>query len=86
MANNCRNIASSVLLNFFQNIFFQNILSGILSVSNGLKMGQNGHSVRPNLDPNCLTLMVFLKEFFNSLILKTFSKKKTTKKAFKTTK
>ena len=38
----------------FQNYFFQIILSGILSVSNGLDPDQDQHFVGPDLGPNCL--------------------------------
>ena len=34
--------------------FFQKILSGTLSESNGLDSDQDGRSVRPDLGPNCL--------------------------------
>ena len=32
-----------------------------------LNPDQACHNIRPDLDPNCLTLIVFLKEFFKKL-------------------
>ena len=40
----------------FQNELFQKILSGTISVSNGLNPDQDHLSVGPNLDPNCLQM------------------------------
>ena len=35
-----------------------------MTFANSLDSDQALQNVRPELDPNCLTLMVFLKEFF----------------------
>ena len=42
----------------------------LITFANSLDTDQARQSVGPNLDPNCLTLMVFLKDFFKKLILK----------------
>ena len=40
---------------FFQNYFFsKNSFKNTFSVSNGLDLDQDGHSVCPDRDPNCL--------------------------------
>ena len=44
----------SYFCSFFLNDLFLEILSGTLSVSNGLDPDQDGHSVGPDLGPNCL--------------------------------
>ena len=43
-----------MLLTFFKIIFFEKKNSRTLSVSNGLDPDQDGHSVSPDLSPNCL--------------------------------
>ena len=42
----------------------------LITFANSLDPDQARQNVRPDLDPNCLTLMVFLKEFFEKVILK----------------
>ena len=39
----------------------------LVSSSNSLDPVQTRQNVGPDLDPNCLTLMVFLKEFFKKV-------------------
>ena len=39
----------------------------LITFANSLGLDQVRHNVRPNLDPNCLTLMVFLKIEKNDL-------------------
>ena len=36
----------------------------LVTFANSLNPDQAGKNVGPDLDPNCLTLMVFLKDFF----------------------
>ena len=38
----------------------------LITFANSLDPGQARQNVGPDLDPNCLTLMVFLKEFLKS--------------------
>ena len=49
----------------------------LLTFENRLAPNQAWQNVRPDMDPNCLTLIVFLKEFFNK---NEFWKKKNGKK------
>ena len=39
----------------------------LITFANSLNPDQDRHNVGPDLDPNCLSLMVFLKEFFEKL-------------------
>ena len=39
----------------------------LITFANSLDPDQARHSVGPDLSPNCLTLMVFLKEFFKKV-------------------
>ena len=50
----------------------------LIAFSNSLDTDQDRQNVGPDLDPNCLTLVIgFLKEFFEKVILK--SQRMTTK-------
>ena len=40
------------------------LVSLLITFANSLDPDQARQNVGPDLDPNCLTLMVFLKEFF----------------------
>ena len=51
--------------------------TGILNFANSLDPDQDRQNVGPDLDPNLLTLKVFMKDFFEKLILK---KNQTTSK------
>ena len=42
-------------------------MSSLITFANSLDPDQARHNVRPDLDPNYLTLMVFLKEFFEKV-------------------
>ena len=45
----------------------------LITFANSLDLDQARQNVRPDLDPNCLTLMVFLKYFLKKLIFSLFS-------------
>ena len=50
----------------------------LITFANSLDPGQDRHSVGPDLDPNHLTLTVFLNEFFEKVNFEK-SKQRTTK-------
>ena len=54
----------------------------LITFANSLDQVQSQHLVGPDLDPNCLTQMVFLEEFFE---LDDFGGKKTPQKQCKKT-
>ena len=62
--NNC-NILYSVGLKLFACL-----CRLLITFANSLDPDQAQHNVRPDLDSNCLTLMVFLKEFFEKVDFK----------------
>ena len=39
----------------------------LITIANSLDLGQARQNVGPDLDPNCLTLMVFSKEIFEKV-------------------
>ena len=51
----------------------------LITFANSLNPDQTRQNVRPDLDPNCLTLRVFLKEFFEIV---DFEKNEQTAKKF----
>ena len=55
----------------------------MITLANSSDPDQARQNVRPDLDLNCTTLMVFLKEFFEKVDFE--KNEQTTKKAFKIT-
>ena len=49
----------------------------LITFSNSLDPDQARQYVWPDLDPSCLALMIFLKEFFDKLILKKIIRQKS---------
>ena len=49
------------------NLLFVYYCRRLISFANSLDLDQARHFVRPDLDPNCLTLIAFLKEFFEKV-------------------
>ena len=47
----------------------------LMTFANRLDLVQDGQFVSPDLDPSCLTLMLFLKEFFESFNFEKISKR-----------
>ena len=54
-------------------LIFRNSLLLVSSADNLCK--QFGQDVGPDLDPNCLTMMVFLKEFFEKVAFEKISRR-----------
>ena len=63
----------SVLPLFVNSLPVSGILSSADNLCNSLEPDQARQDVRPDLDPNCLTLIVFLKELFEKLFFKKIS-------------